>query len=53
MQAEYKRLLFEGKSLGLIMLRKLINASVDFTFSENDEGEIWLSVDLKIRYGNT
>ena len=53
LQAEYKRLLFEGKSLGLIMLRKLINASVDFTFSENDEGEIWLSVDLKIRYGNT
>lgn len=51
--AEYKRLLFEGKSLGLIMLRKLANAKAEYSFTENEEGEIWLSVDLKINYGNT
>lgn len=53
LQAEYKCLLFDGKSLGLIMLRKLINANLNYSFSQSGEGEIWLSVDLKIKYGNT
>lgn len=52
LQVEYKKLLFERKSLGLIMLRKLKNATVQYNFSENNE-EVWLSVELKMNYGNT
>ncbi|MFT4755704.1 MAG: hypothetical protein ACI91R_000340 [Vicingaceae bacterium] len=53
LQAEYKKLLFNGGSLGLIMLRKLKNSEVEYSLSENDEGEIWLSIELKMNYGNT
>ncbi|MFT5666976.1 MAG: hypothetical protein ACI9DK_001164 [Vicingaceae bacterium] len=53
LQAEYKKLLFKGGSLGLIMLRKLKNSEVEYSLSENDEGELWLSIELKMNYGNT
>ena len=49
---EYKTLLMNNGSLGLIMLRRLKNSTVEFTFSE-EEGEHWLSLELKISYGNT
>lgn len=49
---KYKTLLMKGDSLGLIMLRRLKNATIDYTFSE-ENGEHWLSLELKISYGNT
>lgn len=53
LQGEYKKLLFKGGSLGLIMLRKLKNSEVEYSLSENDQGEYWLSIELKMNYGNT
>lgn len=49
---EYKAVLMRGGSLGLIMLRRLKNSTVEYTFSE-EKGEHWLSLELKINYGNT
>ncbi len=50
---EYKRLLLKGESVGLIMLRKLNNTNIEYSFSENQEAEAWLSIELKMNYGNT
>ena len=51
--AKYKRLLLKGESIGLIMLRKLKNTDIEYSLSENQEGETWLSIELKMNYGNT
>lgn len=53
LQNEYKRLLLKGGSLGLIMLRKLKDSYVEYSLAEDNEGEIWLSIELKMNYGNT
>jgi hypothetical protein len=53
LQEEYKKQLLSGGSLGLIMLRKLNNAKTEYTLTENEEGDIWLGIELKMNYGNT
>ena len=53
LQSEYKKLLLKGGSLGLIMLRKLKNSEFEYSFSENEEGDTWLVIELKMNYGNT
>tara|TARA_B110000503_G_scaffold143018_1_gene242135 strand:- start:1809 stop:1949 length:141 start_codon:yes stop_codon:yes gene_type:complete len=46
-------MLFTVGGLGLIMLRKLKDATLEYSFSEKQEGEIWLGIGLKMNYGNT
>ncbi|MFT6165459.1 MAG: hypothetical protein ACJAV5_000292 [Vicingaceae bacterium] len=53
LEAEYRNMLFNGGGLGLIMLRKLKDATLEYSFSEKQEGEIWLGIELKMNYGNT
>lgn len=50
---EYKRLLFNSGSLGIIMLRKLKNSTFEYSLTKSPEGDNWLSLELKINYGNT
>jgi|GEM_PF-1073392 hypothetical protein len=53
LQTEYKKLLLTGGHLGLMKLRKVKNANLEYSLSENQEGETWLGIELKINYGNT
>lgn len=53
LEAEYKKRLFAGGGLGLIMLRKLKDATLEYSFLEKQEGESWLEIELKLNYGNT
>lgn len=50
LNADYKDALINNKSLGLIMIKKMKNASFEWAFEQN-ENQIWLSVELKIEYG--
>jgi len=50
LNADYKDALINNKSLGLIMIKKMKNASLEWEF-EKDQGQIWLSVELKIEHG--
>lgn len=50
LKEEYKDALMNNKSLGLIMINKMQNASFEWEFQENQD-QIWLSVELKIEYG--
>ncbi len=49
----YRDSLFEGESLGLIMIKKLINSNLEWEISKDKEGINWLSLELKINYENT
>ncbi len=46
-------MLFTRGGLGLITLRKLKDANLEFSLSEKQEGQIWLEIELKMNYGNT
>ena len=50
LDADYKDALINNKSLGLIMIKRMKNASFEWEFQQNNE-QIWLSVELKIEYG--
>lgn len=47
---EYKDALINNKSLGLIMIKRMENATFEWEIQEY-EGQNWLSVELKIQYG--
>lgn len=49
----HREALLEGKSLGLIMIKKLINSELDWELNTDQEGVNWLSLELKINYGST
>ena len=53
LEADYKKLLLSGGSLGLIMLRKLKNSTFEYSLLKTKEGDNWLSLELKIYHGNT
>lgn len=50
LDADYKDALINNKSLGLIMIKKMKNTSFEWAF-EQENDQIWLSVELKIEYG--
>ncbi len=53
LDAEHKKMLFTGGGLGLIKLRKLKGKTLEYSFLEKKEGQIWLEIELKLNYGNT
>ncbi len=48
--ADYKDALINNKSLGLIMIQRMKNADFEWAFQENED-QIWLTIELKIQYG--
>ncbi len=50
LRAEYKKALFEGDSLGLIMIKRMKDADLSWEIF-NKEDKYWLSLELKIDYG--
>ncbi len=46
----YKEALIKGKSLGLIMIKRMKNANLDWEIAERNDKK-WLAVELKINYG--
>jgi len=49
----HREALLEGKSLGLIMIKKLTDSELDWELNTDKEGVNWLSLELKINYGST
>lgn len=47
---EYKDALLNNKSLGLIMIKRMSQATLDWEVEEHN-GQNWISVELKIQYG--
>lgn len=45
--------ILKGQSLGLFMLKKMEESKLSFEINENQIGEFWLNLKLKIKYGTT
>ena len=50
LRAEYKRALFDGDSLGLIMIKRMKDADLSWEILKKED-KSWLSLELKIDYG--
>jgi hypothetical protein len=49
----HKDAIINGKSLGLIMIKRLEESTFNYSFQQNEENNYWLNLELKIEYGAT
>lgn len=53
LKIEHDKMLMNGGSLGLIMLKRLKDSSFEYIINKDEYGINWLSLELIINYGNT
>jgi len=49
----HREALLDGKSLGLIMIKKIMDSELDWEINKDETGNNWFSLELKINYGST
>ena len=53
LKSKHREALLEGKSLGLIIILRMQNATFDFKIEKTNEGHYWLSIETVINYEST